>query len=731
MPAAASAPRVRGGFVPARVDISRDALERCLGAAAVHAMMREGSVTAACVAVVRAPRPDAPHDAPPFAHVRAFGHDVRREDDASGSSASAAPVVADARETVFDLGASAGAFTAMAALRLASEGALDLDRDLTHHLPPELVPDDRDGHEDAGGDDAPGADGILGDAVPSSRVFPDDPTPTFAPRSRTTLAKILEREAAEASRRPERAERLVALVRAATERACGVDHAQVVEREVLRPAFDDDPLAARRATSRSASCAAYPASRLTGTEMRDALVAVIVPARASPGTRTAGTSRGVLDEAAATRLRRLAFRRLGKRGDGDGDGDDGMRPRDDLDAVIRDARGTVAGGDALLALFPAIGAGIWIAAGIDETRGEPRSRFCARALDAFIRAFVPPSPSPSPSPSRASRWFRTLRPVPGDPAIDLFVLAGIGSSPATTFERWPRTLPDFVRARAVLLPGRGARSDEPHATDLVQLARDIADAIARDAVPEDSVPVDSLPGDGDAARPRDRPWALFGHGFGAAIAYEIARAAATTGDPPAHVFVSGRAAPSRDPDVPRLRLPGAPGSGSVPVDVAAREWRDEDFARAFVASSDRAPRQLTRASRKAPPGVSLDVPLGVSLGAMLDATRADALCDATYRWDPDSGRVPAGCPLRAFAGSRDEGASDAQLDGWRGAWVELGGGAFVATRARGGHHYLEEDEEGGGARAVKLVARALGRRVAGRSSWTDAMCDWADRTRRT
>jgi len=722
MPAAASAPRVRGGFVPARVEFSRDSLERCLGASAVHALMREGSVTAACVAVVRAPRPDAPHDADPFAYARAFGHDIRGEDDASDSSSSAAPVVADARATVFDLGASAGAFTAVAALRLASKGALDLDCDLTHHLPPELVSDEGD---------ALGADVHPGDAAAERAgtregvgiALPDDPTQTFAPRSRTTLAKLLEREAAEASLRPERAERLVALVRAATERACGVGHAEVVEREVLRPAFND-ALAARRASSRSASSrAAYPAAHLTGTEMRDALVVMLVPSRTSPkspGTRivpngSSRTSRGVLDAAATTRLRRLAFRRLGDR-DGDGDGDE-MRPRESLDAVVRDARGTVTGGDALLALFPAIGAGIWIAARIDETRGEPRHRFCARALNACIRAFVPMSPSPSPSPTHVSRWFRTLRPAPGDPAIDLFVLAGVGSSPATTFERRPRTLPDFVRARAVLLPGRGARSDEPHATDLVQLARDIADAISRDAVSRDAG--SGYSEDGDAGRPRDRPWAVFGHGFGAAIAYEIARAAAAGGDPPAHVFVSGRVAPSRDPDVPRLRLPGTAESGWVPVDVAAREWRDEDFARAFVSSSNRAPRELRR--------VSLDG----SRSATLDATRADALCDASYRWDPDAGRVPAGCPLRAFAGSRDEGANDAEWDGWREVWMGLGGGEFVVTRARGENQYLEEEEEGGWGRAVALAARALGRRVAGRSSWTDAACDFADRARLT
>ena len=160
-----------------------------------------GSVTAACVAVVRAPRPDAPHDADPFAYARAFGHDIRGEDDASDSSSSAAPVVADARATVFDVGASAGAFTAVAALRLASKGALDLDRDLTHHLPPELVSDEGD---------ALGADVHPGDAAAERAgtregigvALPDDPTQTFAPRSRTTLAKLLEREAAEASFAP-------------------------------------------------------------------------------------------------------------------------------------------------------------------------------------------------------------------------------------------------------------------------------------------------------------------------------------------------------------------------------------------------------------------------------------------------------------------------------------------------------------------------------------------------
>ena len=94
-----------------------------------------------------------------------------------------------------------------------------------------------------------------------------------------------------------------------------------------------------------------------------------------------------------------------------------MRPRDSLDAVVRDARGTVTGGDALLALFPAIGAGIWIAARIGRSRGEPRRRFCARAPDACIRAFVPMSPSrprPRPRPRPTCRdGFGRFIPPPG------------------------------------------------------------------------------------------------------------------------------------------------------------------------------------------------------------------------------------------------------------------------------------------------------------------------------
>ncbi|MEW2359597.1 thioesterase domain-containing protein [Spirillospora sp. NPDC029432] len=109
-------------------------------------------------------------------------------------------------------------------------------------------------------------------------------------------------------------------------------------------------------------------------------------------------------------------------------------------------------------------------------------------------------------------WTRVHRPRPGA-ALRLVALPPAGES-AAFFRFWPGLLPDDIEVRAVQYAD-GA--DDP-----ARLA-----AALRELVGE-RVPA---------------PYALFGHGFGAAVAHAAARGLEDAGSGPVHLFVSGSPAP--------------------------------------------------------------------------------------------------------------------------------------------------------------------------------------------
>lgn len=108
--------------------------------------------------------------------------------------------------------------------------------------------------------------------------------------------------------------------------------------------------------------------------------------------------------------------------------------------------------------------------------------------------------------------------------LELFCLPYSGAS-ATVYSRWQGLLPAWLSVVPVELPGRGARFCEPLATDVGILARQLAtEMLAR----------------------INGPYALFGHGLGALLAYELATALREAGAPsPAALIASGMAAPTR------------------------------------------------------------------------------------------------------------------------------------------------------------------------------------------
>ncbi|WP_052711965.1 thioesterase II family protein, partial [Elstera litoralis] len=122
------------------------------------------------------------------------------------------------------------------------------------------------------------------------------------------------------------------------------------------------------------------------------------------------------------------------------------------------------------------------------------------------------------------RWF-PFDEITKDPEIRVFCFAHAGGN-ANFFREWRGTA-DLVEFYPVQLPGHGTRLSEPPLTRL----EDIVDAFA------------------EAAEPLlDRPFALFGHSFGAWLAYAAAQQIRTQyGQSTRHLFVSGNVPPPKTP----------------------------------------------------------------------------------------------------------------------------------------------------------------------------------------
>jgi surfactin synthase thioesterase subunit len=148
------------------------------------------------------------------------------------------------------------------------------------------------------------------------------------------------------------------------------------------------------------------------------------------------------------------------------------------------------------------------------------------------------------------------------------------------------------------------------------------------------------------------PFALFGHSFGALVAFELCcRLAETIGTEPLCLFVSGR----RPPQLPSRQPP----AHALPRD-------------AFLARVE----QL----HGIPPEVLADRAL---MDAFLPALRADYQVNETYVPRPIVARP---IPIVAMVGERDPLASVGEMLGWR----DLTSTRFSLSVFAGDHFYLRE-----------------------------------------
>jgi medium-chain acyl-[acyl-carrier-protein] hydrolase len=236
--------------------------------------------------------------------------------------------------------------------------------------------------------------------------------------------------------------------------------------------------------------------------------------------------------------------------------------------------------------------------------------------------------APASNPAVA-RWLPFARPS-GERSLALFCFAHAGGG-ASVFLPWRRAAPASLNIIPVQIPGHETRMDEsPH--------RSVA-AIAHAAA--------------DALEPHlSTPYALFGHSFGALIAFELTRVVSQRRlHAPVHLFLSGAAPPRRRvlfhysvllPD--RLYMRWLARRGAIPREIL----------------------QDTRAS-----------------AAFVHACRADLGASRAYRI-PEQAEPDLTCPISAYGGCRDPLVSEAGLRRWHSFTKRR----FLLRMFEGSHFFL-------------------------------------------
>ncbi|MEH2537030.1 MULTISPECIES: thioesterase II family protein [unclassified Bradyrhizobium] len=217
---------------------------------------------------------------------------------------------------------------------------------------------------------------------------------------------------------------------------------------------------------------------------------------------------------------------------------------------------------------------------------------------------------------------------------------------AMFYARWRRLLPSWIDVYPVEWPGRGARMDEPLATDPHALAWQLAAELHAQL---------------------DAPYALFGHSLGALIAFELAHFLRDRGAPaPAILFASGAEAPAVR-DGSKWRLP-------LSDEALLKELRD------LQGTPDEA---LSNAEL---------------MRSALPVLRADFLMCGAYVYRR---RHPLSCPVHVFGGADDETSRESLQ-----AWQQETSAEFTLHTLPGHHFFIHTQQ----AELLGLIGSALARR---------------------
>jgi surfactin synthase thioesterase subunit len=229
--------------------------------------------------------------------------------------------------------------------------------------------------------------------------------------------------------------------------------------------------------------------------------------------------------------------------------------------------------------------------------------------------------------SADAAWFVTLAHAGADRRLVCFPHAGAGPR---MYRSWASYVPASVELSAAQIPGHERRIAEDPVRRLQPLVARLSEEV------EDH---------------SGRPFAFFGHSFGALVAFELARLLHEgTSLQPEVLFVSGCAAPHLP-----FRQRGI------------QDLTDEAFVSAL--------REVAGV-----PEAILDHEEFLAL--LLPALRADMEMFDMYRYEAG---VPLRCAISAFGGIDDGEVPIASI----GAWRELTVGAFTSNFFPGGHFFVQ------------------------------------------
>ena len=288
----------------------------------------------------------------------------------------------------------------------------------------------------------------------------------------------------------------------------------------------------------------------------------------------------------------------------------------------------------------------------DPLRGDHRRRRGLRtcrsgrtsALEPGCRLRPHPRRRPAPTRHRTGTASGRSRPIP-DPnpwvpfrsqqpeaRLRLFCFPYSGGG-ASIYRSWSAALAPDVELCAVQLPGRETRFKDPAATSMSGLVDQVVEGIGPLV---------------------DRPFALFGHSFGALVSFETGHRLQSLGFRPDHLFVSGRQAP-------HLTYPRAP-IHQLGEDAFCDEMRRLNGTPEHVLSNP------------------------ALLSLVIGILRADYTVCETYRFS--EGRPRLECPLTAFGGTEDPETTVDDVAGWG----QHTGGDFEARMIPGDHFFLHAQE---------------------------------------
>lgn len=231
-------------------------------------------------------------------------------------------------------------------------------------------------------------------------------------------------------------------------------------------------------------------------------------------------------------------------------------------------------------------------------------------------------------------WLWELRPdsgiAPERPTATVLFLPHAGGS-ATTFGGWAAALPGPVRTLAAQYPGRGPRFGEPAATEMSELVRPLAAALA----------------------PLAGPLLLVGHSLGATVGFELGWLLQQRGRTPRGFLASA------------ARAPGSPTLFGHQPDLPPNPELIE----------------LLRRNGGLPPAI-LNSPDMLSL--VLDPVRADLALIERYDFGAVDRRLR--CPIVAVGGRDDPLVPPPMLE----RWAERGSAGVTVHLLAGDHFYFAD-----------------------------------------